>query len=453
LPKLFGTSGIRGDINRVSPELAMKLGLAVATSLKNHGSVAVAHDARTSSPYLRCAVSSGLMAGGCRAVQFGMVPTPVFAFGTREDKLNAGIMITGSHNPPTDNGLKCYDHDGREYTGDEEAALEELILMNSYRMVPWDKVGSTTAHQDVADRYVRAVLSNIKPVERPIHVVVDCGNGAGSNVTPKLLSRLGCKVTTINANINGTFPSRPPEPTPETLSDTSRLVLELRADLGVAHDSDADRLSVLDENGRYVTNDRLLAFFAKILLQRYGPGKIVTSVDTSPRIDEVAKRHSGRVERTRLGKTHEALVSGGDIPLLCCEPWKIVDVHWGYWGDGIYAACRLVSQLSEERCTLSSLLEDISDYPQRRLALPCPDHVKQKAMEYIKTRLTTEKQVRDVWTYDGIRVNYEDGSYVLLRPSGTEPKIRVYCEARSENSLKKLVDKCTALTEKATKTG
>ena len=451
MPKLFGTSGIRGDIDRVSPELAMKLGLALATSLRNYGSVAVAHDARTSSPYLRHAVSSGLMAGGCRTVQFGMVPTPVLAFGTRENKLNAGVMITGSHNPPTDNGLKCYSNDGREYTGDEEAILEELILKNSYRTVTWNKVGFSTVRQDVIDDYVKAVLSHVRPVKQPLHVVVDCGNGVGSNVTPTLLSRLGCKVTTINANVDGTFPSRPPEPTPETLKDTSRLVSELRADLGVAHDSDADRLSVLDEEGGYVTDDRLLAFFAKILLQKYGPGRIVTSVDTSPRIDEVAERYGGRVERTELGKTHEALASDRDRPLLCCEPWKITDVHWGYWGDGIYAACRLVSELSDEKRTLTNLLEDIPDYPQRKFAFPCPDHVKGRIMEAIKAKLTTEKKVKDVWTYDGIRVNYEDGSYALLRPSGTEPKIRVYCEAKSDGDLKRLVEKCAALVEMATK--
>jgi len=429
----------------------MKLGLALATSLRNYGSVAVAHDARTSSPYLRHAVSSGLMAGGCRTVQFGMVPTPVLAFGTRENKLNAGVMITGSHNPPTDNGLKCYSNDGREYTGDEEAILEELILKNSYRTVTWNKVGFSTVRQDVIDDYVKAVLSHVRPVKQPLHVVVDCGNGVGSNVTPTLLSRLGCKVTTINANVDGTFPSRPPEPTPETLKDTSRLVSELRADLGVAHDSDADRLSVLDEEGGYVTDDRLLAFFAKILLQKYGPGRIVTSVDTSPRIDEVAERYGGRVERTELGKTHEALASDRDRPLLCCEPWKITDVHWGYWGDGIYAACRLVSELSDEKRTLTNLLEDIPDYPQRKFAFPCPDHVKGRIMEAIKAKLTTEKKVKDVWTYDGIRVNYEDGSYALLRPSGTEPKIRVYCEAKSDGDLKRLVEKCAALVEMATK--
>jgi len=452
LPKLFGTSGIRGDLDLVSPELAVNLGLAVATSLNSHGDVAVAYDARTSSPYLRYATSSGLMAGGCKAIQFGMIPTPVLGFGTRENKLNAGIMITGSHNPPTDNGLKCYNSEGREYTGEEEENLEEIIFNNSYRPVAWNKVGSSIPRQEVLDDYVRAVLFDIKPVAKSLHVVVDCGNGVGSNVTPRLLSRLGCRVTAINANIDGAFPSRPPEPTPETLSDTSRLVSEMGADLGIAHDSDADRLSVLDEEGRYVTNDRLLALFAKILLKQHGPGRIVTSVDTSPRIDEVAERYGGRVERTKLGKTHEALTTSREKPILCCEPWKIIDVHWGYWGDAVYAACKLVAQLSDSEQSLSKLLEDIPDYPQSRLAFPCPRQVKDKAMHTIKAKLAAEKDAMDVWTYDGIRVNYEDGSYALLRPSGTEPKIRVYCEAKSEKELKKLVQKYTALVQIAVRT-
>jgi len=450
LQKLFGTSGVRGDLTKLSPELAVKLGLAVATTLNNHGDTAVGHDARTSSPYLKHALSSGLMAGGCKVLQFGMVPTPVLAFGTRENKLRAGIMITGSHNPPTDNGLKCYNRDGREYTSDEEAILEELILNNSYQKVAWNAVGSASVYQDAINDYVKAVVSNIKPMERKLHVVVDCGNGVGSAVTPKILSMLGCKVTTINANIDGTFPSRSPEPTPETLKATSRLVPELKADLGVAHDSDADRLSVIDEKGCYVTNDRVLAFFAKILLQRHGPGRIVTSIDTSLRIDEIAERYGGRVERTKLGKTHEALARDVDKPLLCCEPWKIIDVHWGYWGDGIYAACKLASELSSGEDPLSDLLKDIPDYPQRRLAFPCPENVKRKAMEYIKTELNNEKQVKSLWTYDGVRVNYEDGSYLLVRPSGTEPKIRVYCEAKSQDNLRKLIDKCTALVRNAT---
>jgi len=449
--KLFGTSGIRGGLNRVSPELALNLGLAVATSLKNEGNVAIGHDARKSSSCLRNALASGLMAGGCKAVQFGFVPTPVLAFGTRENELHAGIIITGSHNPPSDNGLKCYAADGREYTGNEETVLESLILNRSYKLMAWDKVGSVISRQDITERYIRAVLERIKPVERSLHVVVDCANGVGSNVTPKLLSILGCKVTTINANIDGTFPGRPPEPTPEMLTELERLVPALGADLGIAHDSDADRISVIDEKGSYVTNDRILAFFAKILLLRHGAGRIVTSVDTSPRIDEVAQRYSGRVERTKLGKTHEALVTG-EKPILCCEPWKIIDVHWGPWGDGIHAACELVSQLSQAQGPLSELLKDIADYPQRRIAFPCSDIVKGRAMEIVQVQFATEKKVKDVWTYDGLRLNYMDGSFVLLRPSGTEPRIRLYCEARSQRKLEELVDKYTSLVRTATKT-
>ena len=133
MQRLFGTSGIRGDLNRVSPELALDLGLAVAASLKHEGLVAVGHDARKSSVCLRNALTSGLMAGGCKAVQFGFVPTPILAFGTRENDLDAGVIITGSHNPPPDNGLKCYTAEGREFTGNEEDDLEEFILSKSYK--------------------------------------------------------------------------------------------------------------------------------------------------------------------------------------------------------------------------------------------------------------------------------------------------------------------------------
>ena len=452
VPELFGTSGIRGDLERVSPELAFNLGLAVATFLKNQGSVAIGHDIRTSSPYLKHALASGLMAGGCRAVHFGPVPTPVLAFGTRENELNSGVIITGSHNPATDNGLKCYSAEGREYTGEEEENLERLILNRASRLMTWDRIGSAIEYDHVLDQYVRAVLREIKPVEKHLHVVVDCANSVAANITPGLLSSLGCKVTTINANLDGTFPGRSPEPTPETLIELQRLVSELKADLGIAHDSDADRVSIIDEKGRYVTNDRLLAFFAKILLQRHGPGKIVTSVDTSPRIDEVAQRYGGHVERTRLGRTHEAIVANREDLVLCCEPWKIIDVHWGFWGDGIYAACVLASQLSEAQLTLSKLLEDIPDYPQKRIAIPCPDQAKGPAMNIVKARLAEEKNVKEVWQYDGVRVNYMDGSYVLLRPSGTEPRMRIYCEARSQTRLDELVDRCTSLVKAATKT-
>ncbi len=451
MQRLFGTSGIRGDLNRVSPELALDLGLAVAASLKRGGNVAVGHDARKSSACLRDALTSGLMAGGCKAVQFGFVPTPILAFGTRENDLDAGVIITGSHNPPPDNGLKCYTAEGREFTGNEEDVLEEFILSKSYKLMKWDRVGSAVDRQDVIERYMHAVLQSIKPVERVLHIIVDCGNGVGANVTPKLLSILGCKVTTINANIDGAFPGRSPEPTSETLTELETFVPKLGADLGIAHDSDADRISVIDEKGNYVTNDRVLAFFAKILLQRHGAGRIVTSVDTSPRIDEVAQRYRGRVEKTKLGKTHEALVSG-ENPVLCCEPGKIIDVHWGLWGDGIHAACELVGQLSQSRGPLSELLKDIPDYPQRRIAFPCPDVVKGRVMEKTRAQFAAEKKVKDAWTYDGLRLNYMDGSFVLLRPSGTEPRIRLYCEARSQKRLEELIDKFTSLVETAIRT-
>lgn len=445
LIRLFGTSGIRGDLKKLSPQLAMKLGLSLATALENKGSVVVGHDVRLSSPLLANALSSGLMSGGCDAIELAFVPTPVLAFTTRRRKSNAGVMVTGSHNPPSDNGLKCYTGEGREYTSDEEEPIESLMLNESYRLASWEKIGSKIPLEDALNEYCETLLGSVEPTRRQIHIVVDCANSVGAKVTPRLLSALGCRVTALNANLDGTFSSRPPEPTPETLARTSQIAVAVHADLTIAHDSDADRISILDEHGHYVTNDRILAFFASLLLTKYGPGTVVTSIDTSLRIDEVVAKHGGTVKRTRLGKTHELLKrDAGDIR-LCCEPSKIIDSSWGYWGDGVHAACQLASALASADGSISELLKEIPDYPQSRTSYSCPDERKAQTMKTVETALSTERDVESVWNYDGVRVNYHDGSWILVRSSGTEPKIRAYCEARTQARLDELVRKTSSL--------
>ena len=295
------------------------------------------------------------------------------------------------------------------------------------------------------NEYCGAILKSIETCQRKIHVVVDCANSVASKVTPRLLSQLGCKVTALNANIDGTFPSRSPEPTPETLTTTSKIAVAAGADLTVAHDADADRISILDENGQYVTNDRVLAFFAKIVLARHGPGTIATTVDTSFRIDQVAKKYGGEVRRTKLGKTQEFIKSHERNLRLCCEPYKIIDISWGSWGDGIYAACRLASSLANSGVSLSQLISDIPDYPQARVSYCCPNDIKEQAMKTVETVLLEEQEKQDVWTYDGVRVNYPDESWALVRASGTEPKIRLYCEAKSHKKLDQLLKKTSTL--------
>jgi len=450
LLQLFGTSGIRGSLRKVTPQLLMGFGLSLATFLENKGEVVVGSDARMSSEALKNALSSGLMSGGCTVADLGLVPLPCLAYTTRKRESKAGVIITGSHNPPQDNGLKCYDGRGIEYTPREEEVLEDLISNEKYKPVDWEKVGNRSQVSNANEEYVEAILRQVAKVERRIEVLVDCANGTASNVTPIILSKMGCKVVTINASIDGTFPGRLPEPSPENLRNTCRLVREIGADIGIAHDGDADRLAVIDDKGRYVTNDSVLALFAKLLLERHGGGHVVTSIDTSFRIDQVVEKAGGTLERTRLGKTHVILKEklNADI-VLCCEPWKIIDTHWGYWGDAMYATAQLIKLLDESEGSTSELFKEIPDYPQERIYLPCPDSLKQPTIAVIQQKLSEEKGVASIWTYDGIRVNYEDNSWVLIRPSGTEPKVRIYCEGVTTKRLNQLSKQSISLVKTA----
>ena len=448
--QLFGTSGIRGSLNKITPQLFMNLGLSLATFLGNEGEVVVASDARTSSEALKNALSSGLMSGGCAVADLGLVPLPAFAYTTRQRKSKAGVIVTGSHNPPQDNGLKCYDGRGMEYTPREEEVLEDFLFNEKYKAVDWKKVGNRSFVTNTDEEYIEAILRQVPKIEREIKVLIDCANGTASNVTPIVLSKLGCKVFTINSSIDGTFPGRLPEPSPENLRDTCRLVREIRADIGIAHDGDADRLTVIDDKGRYITNDSVLAFFAKLLLERHGGGHIVTSIDTSFRIDQVVERVGGTLERTRLGKTHVVLKEKPNSKIiLCCEPWKIIDTNWGYWGDAIYATAQLIKSLDDSKGSTSELFKEIPNYPQDRIYQPCPDNLKQPTMELIREELSEEKEVASILTYDGVRVNYEDNSWVLIRPSGTEPKIRIYCEGITTKRLSQLTKRSTSLVKTA----
>jgi len=447
---LFGTSGIRGNLHKITPQLLIRFGLSLSTLLENEGEVVVASDARTSSEALKKALSSGLMSGGCNVSDLGLVPLPAFVYTTRERKSKAGVIVTASHSPPQDNGLKCYDGTGTEYIPREEEILEDLILNMKYKSIDWKKVSYISRIANANEEYIEAILRQVTRLERRIKVLVDCANGMATNATPIILSKLGCTVVTINSSIDGTFPGRLPEPSPENLGDTCRLVRETGADIGIAHDADADRLTVIDEKGRYVTNDSVLALFAKLLLERHGGGHVVTSIDTSFRIDQVVKEACGTLERTRLGKTHVVLKEKLNAKIiLCCEPWKIIDTHWGYWGDAIYATVQLIKLLDESKCSISELFKGIPNYPQERLYYPCPDNLKQPTMALIERELSQEKEVASIWTYDGIRINHEDSSWVLIRPSGTEPKIRLYCEGVTTNRLNQLSRQSISLVKMA----
>lgn len=454
LNRLFGTAGIRGRyLEKVSPELGYSLGLAIATLLNNKGSTVVGYDVRYTSQLLSLSVASGLMSGGVDVYSVGLVPTPVLAYSTVKLKADSGVMITASHNPPEDNGFKCFDSRGAEYTVDLERRVEELIGEKSYKLVDWDRVGKYTLDLEVLEEYVRDIVEKLKPssVKKKFRVLIDPANGAASNVTPRILRVLGANVVSINSNPDGLFPGRHPEPRPDVLEELGRVVRSLNCSVAFAHDGDADRLAVLNSRGEFVPNDTLIAFYAKLKLSKKR-GVVIVSVDVSKAVEEVVEELGGRVVRAKLGKTHEKLLEFKGKAVIAAEPWKLIDPEWGLWVDGIYQAALLTSLMLESGESIESLIRGIPRYPQERLSYKVKEGEKEEVYNKICEALLDEfKGYVRTLEIDGLKLEMPDNSWILVRKSGTEPKIRFYIEARSGKQLKTYVYKVEKIFSQAIK--
>jgi len=443
--RLFGTAGIRGPIeSKVTPELALNVGKAVGTYVKS-GVVVIGRDARTSSIMLENAIVSGLLSTGVDVIRLGLIPTPMLAWAT--NKLgNAGIMITASHNPPSDNGIKVFNEKGIEFFLEQERELEEIIFSRSYKKAKWDEIGYVV-DRELKNDYINALLDYVDH-ETKLKVLLDMGNGAGSVITPYLLRKMGAKVVTLNAQTDGHFPGRKSEPRYENIAYLSNLVRDLGMDLAIAQDGDADRIAVFDEKGNYIEEDTLIALFAKLYAEENKGGNIVVSINTSFRIDRVVEEAGGKVYRVPLGQLHDGIKKYGAI--FASEPWKFIHPRFGLWIDSFVTIGLLLKIIDKEGKPLSEIVADIPRYYLVKKNVKCPDELKPKVMETVKERLqeALKNEVEEVLTISGIRLNLEDGSWVLVRPSGTEPKIRVVVEGISEKRKEELFDLAYSLVSK-----
>ncbi len=443
--RLFGTAGIRGPIeSKVTPELALNVGKAVGTYVKS-GVVVIGRDARTSSIMLENAIVSGLLSTGVDVIRLGLIPTPMLAWAT--NKLgNAGIMITASHNPPSDNGIKVFNEKGIEFFLEQEKELEEIIFSRSYKKAKWDEIGYVV-DRELKNDYINALLDYVDH-ETKLKVLLDMGNGAGSVITPYLLRKMGAKVVTLNAQTDGHFPGRKSEPRYENIAYLSNLVRDLGMDLAIAQDGDADRIAVFDEKGNYIEEDTLIALFAKLYAEENKGGNIVVSINTSFRIDRVVEEAGGKVYRVPLGQLHDGIKRYGAI--FASEPWKFIHPRFGLWIDSFVTIGLLLKIIDKEGKPLSEIVADIPRYYLVKKNVKCPDELKPKVMETVKERLqeALKNEVEEVLTISGIRLNLEDGSWVLVRPSGTEPKIRVVVEGISEKRKEELFDLAYSLVSK-----
>jgi len=459
LSRLFGTAGIRGGyLEKVTPELAYRVGLAVAFYVGQWGSATVGHDVRTTSPLLAQLVAAGLMAGGLDAIYLGLVPTPVLAYSVPHTRSRAGIVVTASHNPPPDNGMKVFDQDGMEYTRNMEDELERLILGDDQARLhaSWDRVGRLVQGSEVAEEYVRDLVEDMTvpvPRYRPV-VAVDCANGAASNVTPRVLRELGARVVSLNCHPDGFFPGRMPEPRPDVLRSYTEALPSLSVEALLAHDGDADRLAMVLPARGFVKQDLLIALFAREKLKERR-GTVIVSVDVGLEVEDVVESMGGRIVRAKLGKTHEKLrESPGAV--MAAEPWKLIDPEWGPWVDGVYQAAFLVRISMDEGVPLDRLIEQIPFYPSIRMAVRLAgDSDKEMLYRIISEKLMSgiDGEPVRVMDIDGVRVEFKDRSWVLVRPSGTERKLRVYAQATDRRRLLDIVERIRRIMSEAAEKG
>jgi phosphomannomutase / phosphoglucomutase len=437
-PHIFRQYDIRGVVGRdIEAPLARRLGHAFGTLLiRRRGGeagmrVALGKDNRLTSDALAAALREGLMEAGLHVVDVGTVPTPALYFAGAVLETDAAIQVTGSHNPPEYNGFKM-SIGGRPFFGDSIQELREL--MESDDLVTGS--GSFEEHE-ILPTYIREISGRFR-VERPLRVVVDCGNGTGSVVAVELLEALGeqVEIIPIFCDSDGTFPNHHPDPVvDENLEDLIAKVRETKADLGVAFDGDADRIGAVDDRGNIVRGDTLLLLFGLDLVERHGPGqKLVFDVKCSQALPEVFEAAGGIPIMSRTGHSliKERMKQEGS--LLSGELSGHIMFAEDYYGfdDALYAACLLISIVSRSNRSLS---ERLADFPQfvstAEIRYPATEETKWETVNAAVNHFSRDHEVIDV---DGARVLFGDG-WGLIRSSNTEPVLTARYEARTQERL------------------
>ncbi|MFB6283470.1 MAG: phosphomannomutase [Halobacteria archaeon] len=436
---MFGTSGVRGDLEKVSPELLQGVGRATG-KLSSKDRVMVGRDGRLTSESLSRAVVSGVQASGTDVVDLGVVPTHVLAFAARELE-GWGLMVTASHNPRIDNGVKVFRETGEEAGPQAEALIEENVrdpktaVTREWGGVEERKVLSQYLNE--AEGYVREFFDgelasrgygSHTRSDSP-KVAVDCGNGVGSLTTLPLLEMTGCKVIGFNDNVDGYFPGRRSKPTENSLTDFKRFVRRRDFDFGFAHDGDVDRIVVVDSDGELVHEDAVLAAIARRAVSQSSVDepRVLTTPNTSSSIDRVVEEHGGYVERAPLGGLARNLTPD---TVLAAEPWKHMFPEFGGWIDGSVSAVVLSGMLANHG--VEDLFSGLRDIDVSKTNVDCPEEFKEDLVLEAGSRLRTEFTDAEVSTDYGVRLDYPNGDWVLVRPSGTEPLMRIYVEGRQE---------------------
>ena len=448
VPRLFGTNGIRGVAGKeIDSDLAFGVGSALGT-LFPKGRVLIGRDGRLSSPMLLEGVAAGLLARGNDVEDRGLITTPALEFMVKNTGSSAGVMITASHNPPEYNGFKVVDSDGIEIPRSKEEKMELLIHRDRWRASC--QPGRRVIREGRVGPYIEKLASQVLARDGigNLKIAVDTGNGVAALTTPRLLRNLGANVIAVNDAIDGEFPGRNSEPRPENLGSLSKIVKEEKADLGIAHDGDGDRAIFVDETGAVQSGDRTLALIEDELLRNHPGAKIVTPINTSMVVSEIARKRKGKLVLTKVGSIEVsrtilrvgALLGGEENGGVFYAPHHPVR-------DGTMAAVMVLNAVMRNRRPLSKLLDKLPKFHMIKEKIPCKERAKERAIKALKTKL----KGRISNTLDGIRVDMKGRGWVLVRASGTEPLLRLYAEAKTENELLEILDEFRPLVLNAVK--
>jgi len=447
MAKLFGSSGVRGLTNvDLTPQLACKVGLAVATHAKAKLAL-VSSDTRVSGPMLENALISALLSTGTDVFLTGMVPTPTLAYSVKVLGADVGFMLTASHNPPQYNGIKVFRGDTLSYTDEDQDAVEKIVAQRNFKLADWRSLGKTVS-VDAEHVYLEMAVKAVA-LKKQWRVIVDPGCGATYSVAPSMLKAIGCNVTSLNAQPDGYFPARKSEPTAESLQDLANVVKALDADLGIAFDGDGDRVTFVDEKGVFVNFDRSLAAYTAYILKQNKGGTVVTNVEASMCVETMAQAHGGKVIRTKVGDIYvsEAIKQSGAVfggeP---CGAWVHPKYH--FCPDGPLSAALMLMALEKENKTLSQFISEVPEYVTKRENIVCKNELKYELVEKIGNALKIAfPSYLDFSTVDGVRLALKEG-WLLIRASGTEPLIRLTVEGESLAVANNITQKANALIKK-----
>jgi phosphomannomutase len=445
---MVSVSGVRGRVGEaLTPEIMAKFaaGFGAWALARNGGkaTIVVGRDSRVSGPMFHPVVLSALQSVGCNVIDIGMVPTPTVQLAVEHHHAAGGLAITASHNPIEWNALKFIGRSGLFLDGAEAADMRKVVDGEKIPRATWDKLGVITADKDAAREHIEKILAlpflDVEGIrKREFRVGLDCVRGAGGVFMPVLLELLGCKLATINMEPDGRFP-RPPEPVAENLGELQKLVQDSHCDIGMAVDPDVDRLALVSEEGVAIGEDYTLALAAKVVL-RHRKGPVVTNLSTSRILDDIATEAGSRVIRAPVGEVNVATRMRTEKSPIGGEGNGGVILSELHLGRDAPVGAALILQLLLEEGEKRPLSKIVASYPRYIIVKDKLDRPN-APLDTVYQALTRAFPDAEADTQDGLRLTWPD-RWVHIRPSGTEPIVRVIAEAPSAEDAEKLVRDC-----------